>query len=81
VVPIQEIGRSPLRKFGTAEDSNSVLEFSGDSKTLGVGVYNFLTRRWMVGARLSAEEINNKSYSQSEKSKFLKSGLHASMNF
>jgi hypothetical protein len=65
----------------SAEDSNSVSEFSGDSKTLGVGVYNFLTRRWMIGARLSAENVDNKSSNQNEKSKFLKSGLHASMNF
>ncbi len=65
----------------SAEDLNSVSEFSGDSKTLGVGVYNFLTRRWMIGARISSEEINNRSYNQSEKSIFIKSGLHASMNF
>lgn len=65
----------------TAEDSKSTSEFSGDSKTLGIGIYHFLSRRWMVGTRISAEEVSNKNQTQSEKSKFLKSGLHASMNF
>lgn len=64
-----------------AKDSTNMIKFNGDSKTLGIGVYHFLTRRWLVGTRVSTEEVSNKSQSASEKSRFLKSGLHASMNF
>jgi len=64
-----------------AEDNSSSFEFKGDSRTLGLGSYHYLTRRWMVGGRISLEETDNHSFSDSNKAKFFKSGLHASMNF
>lgn len=68
------------RQFN-AEDNNSSSEFKGNSRTFGLGTYHSLTRRWMIGTRLSLEETDNQSRSESNKAKFFKSGLHASMNF
>lgn len=64
-----------------AEDNLSAQEFQGSSRILGLGTYHHLNRRWMVGTRLSLEETDNKSSSENNKAKFLKSGLHTSMNF
>jgi hypothetical protein len=63
------------------QDNFSSASYNGKSSTFGAGGYYSLTRRWIVGTRLSMEKTENESNLKESSDSFFKMAFHGSMNF